>query len=169
YIIEGPEFPDPNALYGNIPSRYIESSIFHLAIRDGVGILRSKDSLDNAKMLARFMCSMDTLCKRKDMNLAEDHADFLDLSIEPSENIAMLTHAHKKTDHEIARELWSCFPGISVESADEYIKYWSISDIVCGKITAAEISDFKLSSGRRVSKKVVSGLTNIPDLVEIVL
>src|ERR1700742_3181583 len=92
YIIEGPEFPDPNALYGNIPYRYIESSIFHLAIRDGVGILRSKDSLDTAKMLARFMCSMDTLCKRKDMNLAEDHADFLDLSIEPSENIAMLTH-----------------------------------------------------------------------------
>jgi hypothetical protein len=61
YIIEGREFPAPESCWGNIPYKHIESSIFHLVMRDNVCILRSKDSLDTAKLLYRLMASMRTL------------------------------------------------------------------------------------------------------------
>ena len=177
YIIEGPEFPSENSLHSGIPYRYIESSIFHLIMRDGISILRSKDTLQTAKLLSRFVTSVSTLVKK--MNTANIEPavvkELTNEEINPvggssmQETFASITQRHEKTDIEITRELWSCFRGISIESADCYINKWSIADIIGGKLTVEEISAHKLSTGKKISKRVVTSLTKFGRLIEIKL
>jgi ERCC4-type nuclease len=176
YIIEGPEFPNPDQYFANTPYRYIESSIFHLMIRDGVSVLRTKDSVHTARTLANFTASMDSLIRKlgevETMHAPEPMP--IDVLADPQAQpvpreavIEMLTRKHDKTDHEVARELWSCFPGISVESADDYMRKYSIGDIVSGRTPRDEIVKFKMASGRAISKKVVTSLTGISKLIEV--
>lgn len=163
YIIEGPEFPSPTDCFGNIPYRIIESSIFHLMIRDNVSILQTRDSLGTAKLLARFVASMDTLSKK----MIEPEPISPAQPVEYNELLALLTHKHEKSQHEIVREMWSRFPGITVESADDYIKHWTIADIVCGKISHVDINNLKMASGKKMNKKAAASLTHIAKNVEI--
>lgn len=163
YLIEGPEFPSPNDRYGNIPYRHIESSIFHLTVRDNVVILRSRDTLDTAKLLTRFTASMDTLCRDDDIEAifagrADDNPAVTPVTLTDTPVIDLLTAKHDKSDHEIVRSMWATFPCISAETADEYMKDWSLADIVRGRVKPAQLSGFRLASGRAISKKVVEGL-----------
>lgn len=191
YIIEGDAFPRPNACYGNIPYKFIESSIFHLTVRDRITILQSADTLGTAGLLARFVKSMDTLADKVDFDeintantgLSTKGTDGADTAgtkgadgtngadstngTEISDIHAELTRRHVRTDHEVSRELWSCFPGISVETADEYSKVWSIADIVCERIPRADIQKFKMANGRTISKKVVNSLTGLTPPIEV--
>lgn len=171
YIIEGPEFPKQNDSFGNIPYPYIESAIFHLMIRDGVVVIRTKDSLDTAKALKRFMMSMDNLCRNEVLNcdsVGTEQPQIKDLLVDASRDtiMSMLTKKHEKTDQEVAREMWSQFPGISVESADEYISRWSIADIVCGRIPRDTILNTKMANGRKISKKASASLSGINKIIE---
>jgi len=61
YIIEGKMNPGVNELFSGIPYKYIESSIFHLIMRERVCIIRTSDTLDTAKTLVRFLKSCDSL------------------------------------------------------------------------------------------------------------
>lgn len=172
YIIEGPEFPDPNKVFGNIPYKYIESSIFHLMIRDNITTLRTRDSLGTAQALARFMTSMDSLCNLLTVDSMANTADPIDeicnqVPAELGDIITTLTAKHEKSDHDVVREMWSCFPGISVESASEYMRYWTITDIVRGVIPRGDITKFKLASGRAIGKKASDSLCGVTKLVEV--
>ncbi|QYB17529.1 ERCC4 domain-containing protein [Pacmanvirus S19] len=176
YIIEGPEFPKPNDCYGNIPYRYIESSIFHLVVRDNVTILRTKDTLHTAKLLANFVKSMDSLMKKveePEIVGAGEHMP-LEMLADPNAQpvareqiVEMLTKKHEKSDIDVVRELWSCFPGIAVESADDFIKNWTLAEVVSGKVQRTIIANFKMSNGRKISKRVVDSLTNVNKLLEV--
>jgi ERCC4-type nuclease len=164
YIIEGPEYPDPNDYFGNIPYRYIESSMFHLMVRDGICIMQTRDTLGTARALVRFVKSMDSLEKKSGFEEAIDEkidTDYDQFGADPNAVISMLTAKRVRSDHEMVRELWSCFPGISVETADEYSKVWSIADIVCEHVPRAAIANFKMASGRKISKRVVNSLMGI--------
>lgn len=185
YIIEGPEFPGPNDLFGNIPYRYIQSSIFHLMVRDCISVIRTKDTLHTARTLVQFVQSMNNLVRGNgqvmEMDVAQPHRDNIDLIIAagndstvgigdttivtPIEIAAELTKKHEKMDTDIIRELWACFPGISVESASEFMGKYSIADIICKR--AQGIENFKLSSGRKISKKAANSLLRPDKLVEI--
>lgn len=186
YIIEGDPFPHPGSCYGNIPYRYIESSIFHLMVRDNITTIRTKDTLGTAEMLVRFVKSMDTLAEKKGFPCADSAGSLTPdsmlakIPVEPTEFTeptngavenfdidAELTRRHIRSDHDVVRELWSCFPGISVETADEYSARWTIADIVCEVVPRGEIQAFKMASGRSISKKVVNSLTGIPNHIEV--
>lgn len=171
YIIEGPAFPDPTKAFGRIPYSYIESSIFHMIIRDNICVMRTKDTLDTAKTLSRFMNSMDSLIRKTDPAELCTNEPIIDITNcdkeAPGDILTLLTQKHEKTDHEIACALWACFPGISTESADEYIKHFSVSEIVRREIPRDRIVNFKLSSGRRIGTKAVKSLTGVDKLVEV--
>lgn len=173
YIIEGPEFPEPTSCWGNIPYKHIESSMFHLMIREGVTILRTRDTLGTAKALARFVVSMDNLCAQDDdighagtaapgPLVTGPAATCPDLTV----SLALLTAKHDKTDHEVAREMWSVLPGISVESADEYMKRWSLADVVNG-LTRATVSTMKLATGKSIGKKALDSIISCPRATQI--
>lgn len=192
YIIEGPAFPSPDNYFGNIPYKHIESAIFHMMVRDNVTVLRSDNSLGTAKLLSRFVLSMDSLCRSygefiggEPVNLNGSESPAIDNDsikvtgdkpieqiinnsvVEMSAVAAMLTTKHEKSDTEVARGLWSCFPGISTESASEYMKYWSIADIVCERIPRGDITKFKLASGRAIGKKAANSLCGINKIIEV--
>ncbi len=167
YIIEGPAFPAPTDTFGEMPYHHIESSIFHLMVRDCVTVLRSENTLHTAQILARFIKSMNTLYLKHGMR--EEPAPLLigHQEGDPQATTRLLTAPVVKSDNDIVREMWSSFTGISVESADEYMKHWTIADIVQEKIPRATMMDFKMANGRRVNKRIVNALTAVGRPLEI--
>jgi ERCC4-type nuclease len=189
YIIEGPAFPAENAYFGNIPYKYIESACFHLMIRDNISIIKTSDTLDTVKTLKRLMDSYDRLVEKTKTPgagaTASATADIATASTTTSEPTDMtttsttaattadttydiktlLTAVHVKSDHEICRQMWSVFGGISVESADDYNYKYAILDVVyC--IPRAEILAHRMKSGRKISKKAIASLTAINSITE---
>lgn len=70
---------------------------------------------------------------------------------------ATLTAARPKTTHEIARSILSVIPGITMDSADEYLKYYSAADILRG----ADVHGVKLASGKAPTKRVIAGVNAV--------
>ncbi len=177
YIVEGPEFPSPTDLFGRIPYRHIESSMFHLMIRDNIMIIRTKDTLDTANTLVRFVKSMATLPiefgelnDSPSNNIINGDVDLTIVFTPDSETLLeMLTEVKEKSIDEVVRNMWSKFPGISMEAASEYMNKWSIADIIRGRILVADINASKTSTGRAVTKKVIDILCNVPKLIQIKL
>lgn len=97
-----------------------------------------------------------------------------DNAAENTENIVqnvpeLLTQKYMKTDYEIAREMWGCFPGIAAETSPCFIERWSIADVVNGVIKREELLKHRTSTGRQISKKVVTGLIMITRPVAVKL
>ncbi len=63
YIIEGKLDPKMSDQFARIPYKHIESSIHHLILRDNICVLRTKNTLDTAQTLARFVRNCDTLIR----------------------------------------------------------------------------------------------------------
>ena len=171
FIIEGEAFPDPNNQYARIPYKYIESAIFHMMVRDNISIIRTKDTLDTAKTLVRFIHSMDTLIAQKDyydgsgkVNLTtNDIAAAPDeVPIVNNEYINLLTAVHVKSDHDIVREMWARFRGISVQNADDLINVCSIKELVDG----LNPYSVKTSSGKPLNKSILKSLSHIDVAIE---
>lgn len=164
FIIEGLKNNNPDQLCGSsILYKTIESSLFHMMMNN-VSTLWTMDTKDTACTLARFTHSMDThVCKK----------DSLSPIIEifggetPTEYNELLTQKHVKTDHEISRDLWSCFHGIADTTADEFIQKFTLGDVIMGRVTQQELDKFKYISGRKISKKLMESMTNIDSSLEI--
>lgn len=177
YIIEGAAFPEPSDTFHRIPYRAIESSIFHLIVRDGVCVIRTKDTLDTAKTLVRFCESMETLLLQPEMTGGDEPADdttdttdaAADDATDPIDLTKMLTTPIKRTTDDVVRSIWARFPGISGESASEYMRKWSIADIICKKIPRATIAAHKSAVGRAIAKKTVDALCNVTTITQIKL
>jgi ERCC4-type nuclease len=159
YIVEGRLNIAPNDPVGKMPFRYIESSIFHLMVRDGICVLRTANTLDTAQTLCRFVHSMDTLCDKWDPTALEDaKCDVVAQPASLESTLALLTVKHEKSDHDYVRDMWACFRGVTVDTADNYIQLWSISDIICGRVN--NINSTKLSSGRVINKAAAKGISS---------
>lgn len=177
YIIEGPAFPNQHDTFSRIAYANIESSIFHLMIKDNITVLRTQDTLDTARTLVRFVRSMDSLYKRVGDTMLNDaiplHNDTVNNTnandTTPPDALDLLTARKTASDDEIARRMWSCFPGITVETSSEYMRKWSIADIVRKRVTHVEISALKTSNGRTINSKTANGLISVDKRMEIKL
>jgi len=172
YLIEGPAFPDPNDTFSRIAYKNIESSIFHLMIADGITVMRTKDTYDTARTLARFVRSMDTLYERiGDTILGGDARNDGGDNITPGDANTtangLLTSKQSASEATIVRSLWSCFRGITVETASEYMRKWSIADIVRGRVSYNDIANFRTANGRAISAPAIRALTSIDKVMEI--
>ena len=141
-----------------------------MMMRDGIMVMQTRDTLHTAKTLVQFVKSMDTLSEKIviESALGEEVPveNIFAVGAEQDQVLNDLTKRHVKTDHDAVRELWSCFKGVSVESADEYSKHWTLCEIIQGKIPRADIVNFKLANGRKISKNVVASLTTINKAIE---
>lgn len=157
YIVECPGRPRPTDYFGGIAFRNINAAIDHLQFRDNIHIIWTENTLDTAARL-RILC--DNLCT-VDWAPGEEAA-----VAEPTEIIGgtteeiidAVTAPIRKTDHEIAREMWACYRGISIVSADEFIAKWSIREIVCGEIPAEVIQAHRTVIGRAIAKTTARSL-----------
>lgn len=192
YIIEGDAFPKPSKTYGHIPYKYIESAIFHLMIRDGFFIIETNNVLHTAQKLSRLIESIGRLKENIINELMYDINDDkyqvnnvngkicenpFDKEIdtlfdeiygakEPSVIPNELLSRQKKTDIDIVREMWACFKGISVITADTFINQACIADIIRKKFTREQIENLKYSSGKKINKRVITSLTYLCRNVE---
>lgn len=136
YIVEGPLDPPADKLFGRTPYKYIENSIYHLMIRDHILVLRSRDTVDTSKKLARFVESMTTI----EWSPSEVYDLTTGCEITGSDEVrnanpdAVLRADRSKTDSDVLRELWACFKGITIETAEHYIRRWSLADVILKKI-----------------------------------
>lgn len=160
FIVEGPHDPSPTDNFGNIPYRHIESSIFHLAVRDKFSIFRTRDTLDTARWLVKFVTSIGTI---------EEIGGGVEPPATPvPADMSMLTARHETSDTDIIRAIWAKLPGISVTSADDYARRWSLKELAAG-IPADQISSHKLATGRAINKKVAASLSGCGRALEVKL
>ena len=172
FIIEGlrrDNYTYPEETCGRyLPYKHLESSLFHMMIRDNISVLWTKDTIDTAKTLARFTQSMDSLLLRHELDLTDttDDKKEVDVGMDavPTDPIALLTQSVKASDKEIVREMWSCFRGISTVTADEFIAKYSLADIIVRK---ADLTKFTHANGRKITKTILSSVKNIDKSVQV--
>lgn len=166
YLIEGPAFPRPDQLFGRIPYKNIQSSMFHLMVRDNITVLQTKNSLHTAEILAAMVASMNTLIANHKTEWHENETNVHEIAgssevVAFEQTAAILTAPHHKTLHHLAQEAWCVFRGIGIEIADAYIDKWCIADIICGKINRNDIMTAKHKNGKLISKGAMASLTGI--------
>lgn len=168
YIIEGKPFPKPSDTFGHISYANIESSIFHLMVRDGISVIWTRDTSHTAETLARFVKSMESLVQKgeesMDNQVQREEAEVIVPIVDENNLLSM---KHERSDMDVMRELWACFKGVTVETADIFINKFKLSDIIAGKITRETIETLRGTSGRKISKTIVKSLTFIDRSVEI--
>lgn len=81
------------------------------------------------------------------------HTPMADALVGAPPQIGALTAVHKKHPHDIARSILAVIRGITMDSADEYLKYYSPKQIISG----ADISKVKFASGRGPTSRAVNG------------
>lgn len=165
-LIEGNHITDPNKLIGKTPYYYIESAIFHMTTRDDFVILWSQDTLNTAQILVRYVKSMATLFAKHPEVEDKFQGGVVD---NPAANIAEITQedANKlltaqvvTNPQNVLRAMWATFKGISVTSADEYAKHFTLAEIVSGTISKNALESIKLASGKKASKGVIAALAS---------
>ena len=97
------------------------------------------------------------------VNDVNDVTDVTGITDIPNELLAR----SKKSDIDIVRELWACFNGISIITADVFINQVAIIDIVCKKLSKEQIENIKYASGKKINKRVIASLLYISLNTEI--
>ena len=173
YIIEGPEYPKLHQIFGRVKYKAIQSSIFHLMINDGVSVINTKSTLHTAITLHSFIKSMETLIiKNKKVCEIPDntHVDNthvigssqnIENAINEKNSVDLISKKFVKSDNEILREMWSKFSNITIQSSDEYSKYFTLADIIYKR---KPLDDFKLSSGKLIRPKIKNILSKSIDI-----
>ncbi len=157
YIIEKRPSHDPTVTYGGLPWSSIRASISHLMIRDGISMIYTDNTLHTAQEL-RYM--METLQTMK----GDDAVFTVGPVLEDTPIVdqrPLLFVRHDRTELCIVRVMWAKFKGITVNTADEYSKKWSLFDAING----IDLNGFKLSNGRKPTKIVLQSLAKIDDKV----
>lgn len=159
YLIEGPATPSLTQLFGRIPVRALRAHLDHLAIRDGIHVLYSKDEDYTAMRLFELSCnylSLKEIIKNIDDNIAggteQDNTDELqsDMGIEKNIN----------------EQLLQCLPGVgSLLSTVLAEKGITIMGLYLQKYKISEIANLKYASGASVGiekgKKLVEGVKKL--------
>lgn len=73
----------------------------------------------------------------------------------------MLTEKHEKRDIDVLREMWACLRGISITSADIYLRQFTLKELIRGEIKPATIKELKTPNGKLISKSAKSSLTGL--------
>lgn len=170
FIIEGNLSPPLDSQFGRINYSSIESSIFHLMLEHNILVIKTTDTLDTAKTLNRLIISADNLGRGRMIGGgAVNDIDATNGAASGHNTTTLLTASHPKTQLEIVRAMWACFPGISESSADDFVRRWKLADIICEKIDRNVIASARNASARLYPKKVTGALQAVPLTVEVAL
>ncbi len=164
YLVEGRQNIKQTDLCNGIPFSTIEASMMRLAVRDKISVFRTVNELDTAQWLVRFCKSMNGV----DVVDSPDVRGGIQIIGGVPEVIDVVTAPRAKTDIEILYSMWACFRGITVETAPEYVKRWSLADIILkrapieGPASYTEVKIF----GKKVTKPTQAQLKDVPVAVQ---
>lgn len=170
YIIEGEHETSPDTYYGNIAYKNIESSIFHLMVRDNFNVIWSKNQLDTASILVRFVQSMITLdakgplggqqkkeCEGARENKGESEG-LCEKTLTEEELKAKYKVKKAYTDMEILTAMWAKLPGITTENAADYMKHITLQQLFKKEADLTLIR----KNGKPLTKATLTKMANIP-------
>lgn len=163
YIIEGPAYPKPTDYFGNIKFTNIESSIFHMMQRDNIMFVYTSSTIHTAATLTRLVQSLDRMWAKIG---GEEIIVPPPAQEQIQDPIQHLKQKQEISPHDYLRAIWACFPGISVEQADEFIKLFTIADIVQRKYTEEQLAKTKLASGKTINKRILKSLWSVDKTTE---
>ncbi len=167
YIVEGLAPKDHSTKYGSgIAYSSIESSMFHLMVRDNITVWRTNHVYDTAATLTRFLASMEKLKSfdqfKSPWTQDGKHSviggdDGADINLTPKDAAAavldVLTATRAKPDDEILDNMWACLSGLSTVKARLYNKKWTIEDIARGRLPADKLVVVTVNDGKDLTTK----------------
>jgi ERCC4-type nuclease len=176
YIMEGKPFAKANKRISGIRASALRSHLDHIALRDGITIIYTKDQENTVTRLQELCKNYGTLktSRIKELNAILDQAqvdtpdntdgDTTDTSStkqdEDSKTVAggkellLLTTKKEHTDLHYVYEMWSAIPQITYKTASLFIdaKY-KIADLCKGNISIEDISVLRYQNGSIVGKR----------------
>lgn len=82
-----------------------------------------------------------------------------DINKTNTDEIALLQVKSDKPDIDVVREMWSCFKGISVISADMILQKYTMEQFVRGQLTQQVLNAMTYPSGRKISAPLKKSLS----------
>lgn len=172
FLVETKEIPSPDTpigKYGTHKTTYgnIESSIFHMFVRDQISTFFTKSTSDTIQFLFRFMKSMATLLKK--CKLSDIHPQITSGDSEPQSSestvkqvVKNLTTKTEKTEPDIVKNIWRQIRGVADSTVGILMENYTLRDLVEG-LNPDDLRQLKTASGRAFPQNVVDNLVNIDD------
>ena len=176
YLIEGNPIPSSNKVFSRVPYKALRSHLDHLAFRDGMHMVYSKDTEHTVERIVELVKNYLTITpsplialdiKETDTKRTTDELKKDGGESYKSDEIPELPEPHiEKTPIEILKEkvpisddiviykIWCCVPNITEKTACLFInKGYHISDLILGKLSKNEIYSTKYSNGYIIGNK----------------
>lgn len=163
YIIEGPLINRPNDCYGGIPYKHIESAINRLMLEDNFHILYTANIAHTAKKLVSLTQSITRLRTTEvpiDQTVGGEEPPFVPAA-SLTTDMAALTTVQPTADVDVVRCMWCVLRGISVVSADIFIRQHTLADIINQRVDAHVLKNFKSANGRLLGKHTTASLLGL--------
>ena len=163
FIIEGSAFPSPNRKFGRVPFSSIEAAITKSMVRHGIMILCTENQQHTAKRLADLVSIMaeeepyEYPRSEPDSSTEEDVAEQTedgDLLTVPGSMTARI----EDSDQDATTKMWARLRGISVVLGRILLDYFSVAELVGGKVPRSQIDGLKTATGRPINKDARSNL-----------
>lgn len=153
YIVEGPAFPSGTTKYGGIPYSTIESSIFHLMVRDNITVMRTRNEEDTAGALARFVASMSRLITGDPAILERYRPVEREGGAE-----AALTAPQDKPAQRVLLDMWRTFPRVAAVSAPPLAAALTLRGVILREVDRAALDAITLPNGRKLQEDAMTAL-----------
>jgi len=155
YIIEGDAFPDPNTRYAGISYKAIESSMFHMMMRDNIQILRSPSAIGTAQLLTRYVKSMNSLVGKQGRRILPHAVEGGDNETEDTAAIERLKKQVIKPDSYHISKMWREIKGVSEKTAEALSAKISIMSIFTEDAEAlgTRLDQVKVGGARKLAAK----------------
>lgn len=152
-----------DAKFAGISLATIESSTFHMQVRDGINIIWTTNADDTIEMLNRFCESMVRMFDKSGIPVVLKLIDRIEGAGEVDKSHPLRAPVVVE-DCTILADLWACFSRITKLSAHIYYGVLTIADLY-----ARDLATVVLANGKRISPAVLKGLCAISKETEIEL
>lgn len=165
YIIEGNEYPiSQNKIPKiRIPFKNLRSHLDHLALRDGVIIIRSKNYKDTADRLIDFAENFCTLHKNLDQFTQKGKSsgyENMELNSEADDE-KIVTIPIAKNNDMINLAIWKSIAGVTDITYEILCKHdYDMKDFILGNIDIKELGSLKYCSGYSLGEKKAQKITS---------
>lgn len=167
YLIEGKQFPNPNELFHRIPYKNLRAHLDHIAYRDGIHMLYTKDQQHTAYRLFEFAKNFSTIKPSpfdeielliKNKESANEHANVTekiggDISKSNQDTVGNQSKLKEKQPSQINinEQLLRCIPGvghvISTLLAEDGISLYTLYH---SKHSVEDIARYKFNTGASI-------------------
>lgn len=145
YLMEGKVFHRPDEKFCRIPYKALQSHLDHLAFRDNIHIVHSKNQKNTAERILEIIKNYLTIKPSPLLQFQEENK---------GGGEEKLKERKVETPESITYRIWCSLPFITEQNAIIFISAgYHISDLVLGNITKDEIFKMKYISGAIIGKR----------------